>query len=174
MIDNTMSNLQQEWLDTFDKLQELSTQLDVGDCFNYNRGREIHTCFTLGIQVSPTLSGSDGVDKDGECELKSTIGKKITASYNGISVFPTWEEEVDYLINDKIGKYTNHYITRYNGSRMVECYKMKGDDVLMLLLPKLRKQYHSKSTRKDPRLSATLSTKEIQSYGECIHSQISG
>ena len=52
---------------------------------------------TLGHQISDTLAGADGIDEDGECEYKSTIGKSINGTYNGISVQPTWEEQVSYL-----------------------------------------------------------------------------
>ena len=80
---------QQEWLDTFNKLQELSDQLNVGDPFNYNRGREIHTAFILGLTISDTLSGADAYLDGQPVELKSTITKTIKATYNGISVQPT-------------------------------------------------------------------------------------
>ena len=155
---------QQEWLDTFNKLQELSDQLNVGDPFNYNRGREIHTAFNLGLTVSDTLSGADAYLDGKPVELKSTITKTIKATYNGISVQPTWEEQEDYLINDKIGKYCYHYFTRYEGSKLVEAWRMDGDTVLSILLPKLRKQYESTVNRKDPRLSAQLNKGEINKY----------
>ena len=38
----------------------------------------------------------------------------------------------------------------------------------MLLLPKLKKQYHSSKSRKDPRLSTSLGAVEIRTYGELI------
>jgi hypothetical protein len=161
------TTLQQDWLKAFYKLQELSDSLEVGDPFNYNRAREIHTAFLIGLSVSSTLAGADAYDTDGEAELKSTTGK-LKATYNGISVLPSWEEQEEYLTNEKIGKYSNHYITRYEGSNLVECWKMKGEDVLMLLLPKLKKQYHSSKSRKDPRLSTSLGAVEIRTYGELI------
>ena len=40
-------------------------------------------------------------------------------------------------------KYKYHYITRYEGSKLVECWRLDSNDVLALLLPKFRKQYHS-------------------------------
>lgn len=159
---------QQEWIDTFNKLQQLSDELNVGDPFNYNRGREIHTAFTLGLTVSHTLSGADAYLGNKPVELKSTITKNIKATYNGISVQPSWEEQEAYLINEKIGKYAFHYFTRYEGSKLVEVWRMEGDIVLSLLLPKLRKTYSSTLTRKDPRLSASLTKKEIESFAERI------
>ena len=155
---------QQEWLDTFNKLQELSDQLNVGDPFNYNRGREIHTAFTLGLTISDTLSGADAYLDGQPVELKSTITKTIKATYNGISVQPTWEEQEDYLINEKIGKYAFHYFTRYEGSKLVEAWRMSSDDVLALLLPKFHKQYASSNARKDPLLGQSITKGEITKY----------
>ena len=156
--------LNQEWLDCFNKLQSLSDQLNVGDPFNYNRGREIHTAITLGLEVSDTLSGADAY-KDGDpVELKSTIGK-LKATYNGVSVQPTWEEQERYLVEDKIGKYKYHYICRYEGSKLAECYVLSGDDVLSILLPKFHKQYHQERNAKDPRLGQQLNASEIRKYG---------
>ena len=76
-----------------------------GDPFSYARSREIHIAGTLGHQISDTLPGADGIDEDGECEYKSTIGKSINGTYNGISVQPTWEEQVSYLEKKKTRKY---------------------------------------------------------------------
>ncbi len=164
-----MNSLQQKWLETFDELQKLSDELQVGDPFNYNRGREIHTAFKLGLTVSNTLAGADAY-LDGEpVELKSTINA-LGATYNGISVQPSWEEQEDYLVNCKIGKYKYHYITRYEGSELVEVWRLSGDDVLAILLPKLKKDYVRKTSgnHKDPRLSASLGRKEITTFGERI------
>ena len=162
-----INTLEQEWLDTFNKLQELSNQLNVGDPFNYNRGREIHTAFMLGHSVSESLAGADAYQEGEPVEYKSTIGS-LKATYNGVSVQPTWEDQVDYLVYDKIGKYKYHYITRYDGSELVECWCLTSDDVLALLIPKFRKQYHASNARKDPRLSASLNAKEIKKFGKRI------
>jgi hypothetical protein len=160
--------LQQEWIDTFNKLQQLSDSLNVGDPFNYNRGREIHTAFTLGLTVSQTFSGADAYLGDQPVELKSTTTKTIKATYNGISVQPTWDDQEDYLINEKLGKYVYHYFTRYEGSELVEAWRMDCADVLSILLPKLKESYKTTLTRKDPRLGATITKKEIESYAERI------
>ena len=53
-------------------------------------------------------------DKNGKpVEYKSTIDKRINGTYNGISVQDTWEEQERYLIDEKLGKYSGHYIARY-------------------------------------------------------------
>ena len=157
----------QDWLNAFKTLQQLSNELGVGDPFNYNRGREIHTAFTLGLTVSDTLSGADAYDENGACELKSTIGS-LKGVYTGISVQPSWDKQVEYIINNKIGKYPNHYIVRYDGAEIAEAHRLTSNDVLMLLIPKIKKQFNS-PRGKDPRIGVTLTAKEIRTYGELVY-----
>lgn len=152
----------------FEQMYSLCEKNGWGDPFSYARSREIHIAGTLGHQVSDTLAGADGIDEDGECEYKSTIGKSINGTYNGISVQPTWEEQVSYLEKKKIGKYKNHYIVRYEGGQIVEGYKLDGMDVFRLLLPKLKKKYPNIMSKKDPRLGASITQREIYEYGEKI------
>jgi len=108
------------------------------------------------------------VNQKGEpVEYKSTISKKINATYNGISVFPTWEEQKEYLANEKIGKYPEHFWARFEEGRIVEMWKATGKDVLKTLLPKLRRKFEG-PRGKDPRLGATLSATEISEIGTRI------
>jgi len=136
-----------------------------GDPFSYARAKEIDIAIQLGHKVSDTLSGADGYDEDGGCEYKSTIGKNINGTYNGISVQPTWSEQVEYLKNEKIGKYKNHYIARFDKGNIVEVWKLDGKTVLNILLPKLEKSYPTILEKKDPRLGASLTQKDIYDYG---------
>ena len=136
-----------------------------GDPFSYARAKEIDIAIQLGHKVSDTLSGADGYDEDGGCEYKSTIGKNINGTYNGISVQPTWSEQVEYLKNEKIGKYKNHYIARFDKGNIVEVWKLDGETVLNILLPKLEKSYPTILEKKDPRLGASLTQKDIYDYG---------
>jgi hypothetical protein len=124
----------------------------------------------LGHTVADTYSGADAIDEDGECEYKSTIANSINATYNGISVQDTWEEQERYLIEDKLGKYANHYIARYDEGKVVEVWKLDGDTVLSILLPKLKKDWGRKinGNHKDPRLSGNITKKEIYALGTCI------
>jgi len=94
----------------------------------------------------------------------------INATYNGISVQDTWEEQERYLIEDKIGKYKNHYYARYEGGKIVEVWRLDCDDVLNIVLPKAKKQYPKKKNgnAKDPRIGVTISKKEIYAIGTCI------
>jgi hypothetical protein len=136
-----------------------------GDPFSYARAKEIDIAIKLGHKVSDTLSGADGYDEDGGCEYKSTIGKNINGTYNGISVQPTWSEQVEYLKNEKIGKYKNHYIARFDKGNIVEVWKLDGETVLNILLPKLENKYPTILEKKDPRLGASLTQKDIYDYG---------
>ena len=120
----------------------------------------------LGHTISQRYSGSDATDADDNpVEYKSTIQKSLTATYNGISVFNSWEEQEEYLHNVKIAKYKWHFFARYKDGEIEEIWKMSGEQVLQLLLPKLQKHYHSVNKRKDPRLGASLNSREISSNG---------
>ena len=149
----------------FERMYELCEENGWGDPFSYARSREIHIAGTLAHDVSDTLSGADGFDEDGGCEYKSTISTTINGAYNGISVQPTWEEQEEYLLNDKIAKYKNHYVARYKGGKIVEIWKLDGMDVFNILLPKLKKKFPNILTKKDPRLGASLTKKEIYEHG---------
>ena len=119
-------------------------------------------------KIAETYSGADGFDEQGGAEYKSTIQTKIQGTYNGISVQPTWADQILYLEDQKIGKYNHHYFARFSKGKIVELWCLDAEDVLAILLPKLKKQYHSNSNRKDPRLGATVTKKEIYKYGRCL------
>lgn len=158
---------EQKFQELFEQMYQLCEEQGWGDPFSYARSREIHLAGILGHKVAETYSGADAVDEDGECEYKSTIANSINGTYNGISVQDSWEEQERYLIEEKLGKYSNHYIARYDGGKVVEVWKLTGDDVLMILLPKLKKDWERKinGNHKDPRLSGSLTKKEIYQYG---------
>ena len=72
--------------------------------------------------------------------LLPTIGKKLTATYNGISVQDTWEKQVEYILNEKIGKYHHHYFARYEDGKIVEVWRLTAKQVYDKLLPNQKKQ----------------------------------
>ena len=149
------------------EIDKLCKEDDLGDIFSYSKVKEVLTANLLGHTVPKDYSGADGYKPDGTpVEYKSTIAKKIQATYNGISVQETWDKQVEYLEDDKIGKYPSHYMVRFDGTEIMECYELQAADVLSILLPKLKKQFHNKSIRKDPRLGATISSKDIIRYGK--------
>lgn len=151
----------------FEEMYNLCQEQGWGDPFSYARSREIYMAGVLGHQIASTYSGADGIDNDGDAEYKSTIDKRIKATYNGISVQSTWEEQEEYIINEKIGKYNSHYYSRFDGGHIAEIWKLDCFDVLGILLPKIQKQYPKKKqgSAKDPRIGVTVSTKEIKTYG---------
>jgi len=169
MSTNSMTP-EQKFQELFEQMYQLCDKQGWGDPFSYARSREIHLAGLLGHTVADTYSGADAIDEDGECEYKSTIAKSINGTYNGISVQDTWEEQERYLIEDKLGKYANHYIARYDEGKVVEVWKLDGDTVLGILLPKLKKDWERKinGNHKDPRLSGNITKKEIYALGTCI------
>ena len=140
------------------------------DPFSYARAREINMAATFGHTIADTYSGADAYDGNIPLEYKSTIGKSINATYNGISVQDSWEEQERYIIEDKIGKYPYHYYARFADGKIVEAWKLTGEKVLEILLPKIKRQYHKKKNgnAKDPRIGVTVSQKEIKANGERI------
>tara|TARA_R110002012_G_scaffold127478_1_gene279751 strand:+ start:819 stop:1322 length:504 start_codon:yes stop_codon:yes gene_type:complete len=162
---------EQKFQQLFEEMYSLCGEQGWGDPFSYARSREIHLAGLLGHTVADDYSGADAFDEDGKpLEYKSTIAKNINGTYNGISVQDTWEDQEDYLINNKIGKYDNHFIARYDDGKVVEVWRLSGEDVLSILLPKLKKDWNRKinGNHKDPRLSASLSKKEIYAVGTCV------
>ena len=85
----------------YEQLYTLCEDQGWGDPFSYARSREIHMAGILGHRIADDYSGADAFDEEGGCEYKSTIGKHINATYNGISVQDTWELQEKYLIEDK-------------------------------------------------------------------------
>lgn len=171
MTNTTTVTPEQKFQQLFEEMYSLCGEQGWGDPFSYARSREIHLAGLLGHTVADDYSGADAFDEDGKpLEYKSTIAKNINGTYNGISVQDTWEDQEDYLINAKIGKYDNHFIARYEDGKVVEVWRLSGDDVLSILLPKLKKDWTRKinGTHKDPRLSATISKKEIYAVGTCV------
>ena len=167
----TTTKAQQRYLDAFAALYEAAEEMNAGDPMSYARSREIHLACILGHSVADTYSGADAYEADGTpVEYKSTIGKNISATYNGISVQPTWEDQEAYLIDHKIGCYPRHYYARYEGPQVVEVWVMDSDTVLSLLLPKAEKQYSTKRNgkAKDPRIGVTISSGEIRKFGRRI------
>ena len=153
----------------YEEMATLCESQGWGDPFSYARSKEIYAATKLGHRVAPDFSGADAIGPNGEeYEYKSTIDKRCKGSYTGISVQPTWEEQEEYLINQKIGKYPKHYYNRFEGGKLVESWEVDGQDVLDILLPKLKRNYANTLSRKDPRLSATINTKEIEEYGHHV------
>ena len=160
----------QKFQKLFEEMYTLCEENNWGDPFSYARSREIHMAGVLGHKVAEDYAGADAFDEVGECEYKSTIGKNINATYNGISVQDTWEEQDEYILNNKIGKYENHYYARYDGGKIAEVWKLSAKDVLSLIMPKIKKQYPKKQKGfgKDPRIGVSIPMRDIITHGERI------
>ena len=153
----------------YEQMATLCDRQGWGDPFSYARGKEIYASIELGHTVAPTLSGADAFnDNDDPLEYKSTTQDRVKGAYTGISVHPTWEEQDKYLREEKIAKYTEHYYNRFDGGKLVESWVMDGDKVYELLKPKLRAQFDTVLTKKDPRLSADITNREIKKYGRRV------
>lgn len=164
-----MNTPQQKFQQLFEEMYKLCEEHGWGDPFSYARSREIHLAGILGHKICDTYSGADGFDKDGGAEYKTTIKENIQGSYTGISVQDTWEEQERYIIEDKIGKYANHYFARYEGGKIVEIWKVDAQSMLDVLLPKIKKQFtKGRGFRKDPRIAVTMTTSAIKKYGTQI------
>ena len=167
-MDNKQMSAEEKFSELYEQLSELSRDNEWGDPFTGGRANEIHMAGVLGHRIAETLSGADAHDEDGECEYKSTSQARLNATYAGISQQDTWEDQVRYLQEEKIAKYKNHYHARYVEGKIVELWKVKGQVVLNLLLPKLERKWNRLKEGKqlaDPRLNAQLSGSDIRNNG---------
>ena len=136
-----------------------------GDPFSYARSREIYMSLILKHTIASTYSGADALDGNVQVEYKSTTAPSINGTYNGISVKPTWQEQLKYLYEDKICKYLYHFFARFEDGKIVELWQLSCTDVLDALVPKLKRKYKSAASKADPRLGATISKTEIHNKG---------
>ena len=111
----------EQYLKMYEAMCLYCEKKNYGDPFSYGRGKEIYMAIRLNHTISSTLAGADGYE-DKEltipAEYKATTCKSIKATYNGISVQSTWEEQVKYLKEKKICKYKNHYIARFKNGKI--------------------------------------------------------
>ena len=160
---------EERYIQLFEELADLCEKHNFGDPFSYARSKELYAAFILGHTIAPDYSGADAINSNGqEVEYKSTINKNIKGSYTGISVQSSWEEQERYLREEKIAKYPEHFFNRFEGGKLVESWRLTGDKVFDILLPKLKKKYSTVLSKKDPRLSANVTSKEIKKYGTQI------
>ena len=161
-----MKRPEQRYIELYKEMADLCEAQGWGDPFSYARSKEVYASIELGHKVASTLSGADGFNQKNEpCEYKSTIAGKVKGSYTGISVQETWDKQVEYLKKEKIGKYPEHYFNRFAEGKLVESWRLTGQQVLDILIPKLQKKFPSVLTKKDPRLSADVSNGDILKHG---------
>jgi len=160
---------EQEYLQCYKRMAEICAEQEWGDPFSYARSKEIYAAIALGHKVANSYSGPDAFNQQGEpLEYKSTIQDRVKGSYTGISVQPTWKKQEEYLREEKIAKYPQHYYNRFDWGELVECWTLPGDKVFDILVPKLKKKFPNALKKKDPRLSANVSNTEIKKYGRRV------
>lgn len=151
--------------------RQMKERLGIDDLANYGRLKELAMAMELGHHFPENYADADAFDTDGNpVEYKSTIQDRIMATYNGISVQETWEDQKEYLIEEKICKYGDHFFARFprHSMEIIEMHQMDGSTVYELILPKLRRQFESKQSKKDPRLGATIGKNDIYEHGTQI------
>jgi len=159
-------NPQEEYIELYRQMASVCKEQGWGDPFSYARSKEIYAACKLNHKIADEYSGADAITQSGEeVEYKSTIGSKVKGAYTGISVQPTWEKQVEYLKKDKILKYSEHYFNRFENGALVESWRLTGQQVYDILLPKLKKKFSTALTKKDPRLAANVSYKNILEQG---------
>ena len=68
-----------------------------------------------------------------------------------------------YIIEDKIGKYENHYYARFDGGRVAEVWKLDAAMLYWILLPKIKKQFdEGTSHKKDPRIGVSIRQNKLR------------
>jgi len=160
---------EEEYLALYKRMAELCEEQNWGDPFSYARSKEINAACRLGHQVATTFSGADAIMPDGtEVEYKSTTDVAVKGSYTGISVQPDWHSQLEYLAEDKIKKYPLHFYNRFEVGGLAESWVLEGGIVFDILVPKLKKKFPTVLNKKDPRLSANVTTKEIKRYGKKV------
>jgi len=157
----------QAYIELYLEIVKLCNKNGWGDPMSYARAKEIYAAGALGHTVSDSLSGADAYNQKGQpVEYKSTTQNKIHGRYTGISKMGTWEEQVNYLKNDKIGKYPEHYFNRFNKDGVLEeSWKLSEQDVYNILLPKVKRSFDNFGNRKDPRLEGVITQSEIYKFG---------
>ena len=168
---------EQQYKTLYEMMFNLCESNNWGDPFSYARSREIYMAIELNHTIAETYSGEDAYimenDSKVKFEYKSTIAKNINGTYNGISVKDTLADQINYIVSEKIGCYTTHYYSRFNGGKIAETWAVPGQIVLEILLPKIIKQFTKlKSSVKqtaDPRIGVTITSREIKKYGIRVH-----
>ena len=97
------------------EIDEICKHNDMGDIFSYSKVKEVLMADKLGHVVPKNYSGADAYNEKNEpVEYKSTIGKTINGTYNGVSVQPTWKKQLKYLkVVKKLKAYSPFFKTQF-------------------------------------------------------------
>jgi len=159
-----------------------------GNPFANDHAPEILMANALGHKIGKQKQGADALDENGEdVEYKKTSNQSVQGTYNGVSIHQTWKEQVEGRpatlgvrkrkgIRDKTLHAKFHFIgillkDRYEYEII---YRLSGEDVHNILLPKFEESYNNKKNRADQRLGAILNEKEIKKYGTIVYTRKQG
>ena len=160
---------EEKYANLYKEMYKLCVEQNWGEPFSYARSKEILLANMLGHTIADTFSGADAFNQDGKpVEYKTTNGLKIQGSYTGISRFLVWSDQEHYLRFEKIGKYEEHYYARFEDGHIAEIWMLTGQQVLDILLPKLKRKFETSKKNKDPRLSAIVTNSEITKLGKRV------
>ena len=84
-------------------LVEIFEYLELGDPFGAGRAREAILAAFLGHHLGDDLQGADAYDDNGNIyEYKTTLVSCGISGRYDVSSQPTWEDQVEYLRENKI------------------------------------------------------------------------
>ena len=159
-----------EFAPLFENVNKLAYKYNQKDVWHGGRGKEYYISYILNHAVGEEYTGADAYDKLGACEYKttSTNHKSPKFRYN-FNKLPTWKEQMEYLENEKILPYKNHYMIFFDVTGTVsEVWKLKAEVVLELLLKTIKSQYllHKDSEKV---IDVALTPTQVREYGEKVN-----
>lgn len=165
-----MAALEKEFAKKYAELVQLAHLMDVGDPFGAGRAREIILSGILEHKIGDKLHG---IDAQSFCATKTYEYKTWldscypTARYD-VSWCDTWENQVEYLKHNKIANHEFHFFASFTVfGEVTAIYKMSGEKVLELLLPKLQRKFYAPKKRSGV-LYASLTQKDLREHAEKI------
>jgi hypothetical protein len=157
------------------KAQELFDDLGWGDLSNYARGKECYMAYMLGHTVGKMGGGPDAVDKSGNiCEYKTTTLsgylpsgelKSHTWNFNGMSYFPTWKQQKEWLCEHMKEIKGGNYFAIFERGKIVTSWRVESGDLLPIMIKKLRKKYPKLPDCKDPRPGVSITLNIVKELG---------
>ena len=161
------------------KAQELFDDLGWGDLSNYARGKECYLAHRLGHRVGKMGGGPDAVDNNGDtCEYKSTTLsgylpsgelKSHTWNFNGMSYFPTWKQQKEWLCEHMKEIKGGNYFAIFERGKIVSAWRVESDDLLPIMIKKLHKKYPKLPYSKDPRPGVSITLNIVKELGSKLN-----
>jgi len=165
-----MAALEKQFAKKYEELVQLAQLMEVGDPFGPGRAREIILAGILGHKIGDTLHGIDAQSFCGKktYEYKTSLSTTYLTPRYDVSWCDTWENQVEYLKLNKIANHEFHFFASFTiFGEVTAIYKMSGEKVLELLLPKLQRKFYAPKKRSGV-LYASLSEKDLRKHAEKI------